>query len=589
MRGPFQKVSTQVARPGSMPAERLATPGQDHWFDAFTKRLATSPGTRRHFLELGVAGGLLASWASLLRIPMASAQTPVETRKFPPPVPNKMAPCTQTNVGGKRTTTLSASSNYKGQLLTLTSISTLFGRRTAFGTFSQRVELGGKLLYELTYNSVQALERASPGGISPTATPLGRLEISYAPPIRGPRHVILKVDNKGVVQGFADGHAVTKEHPIVVAIDPDLQKSMQDLFAGARRNLDQCGAGARNELVSDACQQCHYHCDIKVVACDITAIGGAVANPVSLTGLVGCAYEYSTCENDCNQQGGPCCSVQCAGWCCGSGQFCCSGPQNSSPTCCDNGSVCVSGESSGIYTYAYCCPAGSDPAGCQTGGEGGELIAEYCRKPGQICCGFTACDPGQCADPNWGLCCPTGQSVCAGSCCDGNCITVDAGTPAERQECCPKPNLVCGGGCCPAEGNQCCGDNCCPVGNCQPGNICCPPGQPICNGTCCAGGKCDAKGNCCAPPSHLCGESNICCTPFNICCGGACCEFNQTCVNGKCATATCPLGQVPCPDTPGMCCPPNLQCCPQTRTCCDRTKTECCGARGCVPLGSCTQ
>lgn len=76
-----------------------------------------------------------------------------------------MAPCTQTNVGGKRTTTLSASSNYKGQLLTLTSTSTLFGRRTAFGTFSQRVELGGKLLYELTYNSVQ--DGRAPAGFHP--------------------------------------------------------------------------------------------------------------------------------------------------------------------------------------------------------------------------------------------------------------------------------------------------------------------------------------------------------------------------------------------------------------------------------------
>ena len=57
MRWHSQRGSTEVARPGSMPTAQLATSGHDHWFDGFTKRLATAPSTRRQFLELGVAGG----------------------------------------------------------------------------------------------------------------------------------------------------------------------------------------------------------------------------------------------------------------------------------------------------------------------------------------------------------------------------------------------------------------------------------------------------------------------------------------------------------------------------------------------------
>jgi len=98
---------------------------------SLVRRLHPAPGGRsRH--PAAFPGGIMASWASVLRIPMALAQMPRETRKVPPPVPIDLAPCTRTTLGGKRTTTVSASTNYKGQPLTLTNTSTLSGHRARF-------------------------------------------------------------------------------------------------------------------------------------------------------------------------------------------------------------------------------------------------------------------------------------------------------------------------------------------------------------------------------------------------------------------------------------------------------------------------
>ena len=544
---------------------------------------------------------------------MALAQTPLETRKFPPPLPIDLAPCTQTNLGGKRATTLSASTTYKGQALTLTMGSTRFGQRLPSGTFSQRFELGGKLLYELTYNSVPAVERTNSGGISPAATPMGRLAISYGQAIRGgPRHVILKSDDKGVVQGFADGHRVTNEQQSSVAVDPDLKKSMENLIASARRNLESCGSAKLTPLDApkdpNACQFCINECEIKfwagIAGTSSQAIAGNVLGVI--IGLGGTEIGTEECLHGCNKAGGPCCATECAGEggvCCASNQFCC----GTSPIdCCNDGSVCATAPDPG-FDLKFCCPAGSKPVGCQA--MSGVQQALYCLHPGQTCCGFYGvCDSGQfCADVEFSVCCPDGQSFCnanvpppppggfgpptgpAGFCCDGKCITFNAGTTAEHQVCCPKPNVVCG------ETSASGGPTCCPPNNCRTfkvGNflrhVCCD--QPLCGNECCAPGEKCINGKC--ELGQPCGNTfcgittpdccNGVCCERGQCCNNVCCSSTQTCVNGKCTNQGCPPGQTACPDKPGLCCPPNTTCCPSVNTCCP-ANTTCCLGRGCFP------
>lgn len=179
--------------------------------------------------------------------------------------------------------------------------------------------------------------------------------------------------------------------------------------------------------------------------------------------------------------------------------------------------------------------------------------------------------------PNMASAAPTGQSFCAGSCCDGECITYRAGT-VQTQVCCPKPHVLCGA--------TDVGPICCAPNNCQKSptgkQICCA--SPLCGGEVC----CESPAIC---QDGLCGIGQRCGNTFcgfAVCCNGVCCDFNQTCVNGKCTTAICLPGQVPCPVTPNQCCPLHFQCC-ANNTCCDPSETECCGARGCVPMGSCIQ
>jgi hypothetical protein len=192
----------------------------EYWFDRATKVFAREDLARREVLKSLALTGV----ASLLP---GTSWAQSSLGEAAPPAP---APCTLISIGGKRTTTVSASAKYRGQLLTLSSTSTRFGRGASPQTFFQRVELDGKLLYELTYNFVPAFERTSSGGTSRAAVPTGRLEISYGSLIRGPRHVLLKIEN-GAIQGFADGHAISNERrsAALATIEPDLQIALRDL------------------------------------------------------------------------------------------------------------------------------------------------------------------------------------------------------------------------------------------------------------------------------------------------------------------------------------------------------------------------
>jgi hypothetical protein len=417
----------------------------EHWFDGATKSLAQDGGSRRELLKTAALAGMAfllprTSWAQ--------------------PSPGAGA-CLQTSAGGKRTVSTSASTTFQGQALTLTSTVTTFGhQRWRSGTIYQRVDLGGKLLYEMTYDFVPGFKKTT-GGVTAAPTPLARLEANYEPPIVAPRHVILRwID--GAAQGFVDGHVFLKDR-FTVNMPADLQESVRGLLASASSNLSRCGAQTpkRGELSptiekflqrvpfavamaqGDACAQCNKECDIKNAACAAGVSSQVITGDIvgALGGEGGCIYQMWDCEDSCNKQGGPCCSVQCqTGTCCGGGEFCCGGLGGSPPGCCANGSVCVSGEVS-AHGYSYCCPAGSDPAGCHTGSGFGEWVFDYCRGPGQTCCGMRACDKGTfCADVGNSFCCTTGWQFCYGSCCNGTCIT----QTAEFGWCCENPNTVWG-------------------------------------------------------------------------------------------------------------------------------------------------
>jgi hypothetical protein len=564
----------------------------EHWFDRATKVLARGEASRREALKgfalTGIASILpSASWAEAAPSPpgnISGAPSPpgnistilggVAGNAPPLAAP---APCTRTNVGGKRTITVSALANYKGQALSLRSVLTTFGSLSQ-GTFYQRVDLGSKLLSELSLRFTTGFRRPSGGGTTPAAVAVLWAEIRQGPPIRGPSHIILKATDSAF-QGFADGHPIDQRTPPIIAIEPDLQSSMQLLFANARSNLDLCGVGAQRELTaptaSDDCDLCHSKCNIAASG-GVAGAGQLLAGdvPGALLAWGGAWLGDQICEHNCNKPGGPCCSVSCGDdFCCGDGQFCC-GPQSNpnGPACCDNGAVCTSVTDPLYGPISYCCPAGSDSNGCL----GGNPLAytHYCHQPGEVCCGDWACVKGQfCAYPSFDLCCSEGQSACAGLCCSGKCFTYNAGTSAQFQQCC-SPDSVCGDSCCSP--NEHC------LTSSTGAKVCCD--QPtLCGEVCCSGGATCSNGRC--GFGEPCGNA-FC--GFAKCCDGVCCHFNETCVNGKCTPPACPPGQMPCPVTPNQCCPPGLQCC-VNNACCDPSTTECCGGRGCVPRGTCIQ
>ena len=351
---------------------------------------------------------------------------------------------------------------------------------------------------------------------------------------------------------------------------------------------------------SDACQSCYDTCDSSNYWCDTAAVATFAADPVAGgIALAACAGTYFTCDDGCAKPGAPCCAVQCgADVCCATGQSCCNGLQTGN-ACCDSGSVCVAGpaNSGTIYPYAYCCPGGSDPKGCQVSDTGGDT-ALYCRQPNQTCCGvWGACASGQyCANGEYFTCCPNGQVFCSGACCNGTCMTLNAGTNAENQVCCPTQN-VCGNSCCapnqtcltsPAGQKICCGE--------QPlcGAVCCESPATCVNGRCGVGAPCGNTfcgfGTCCGGICCATACINDVCCPTQSTCGSICCTAGQVCSNGKCVSgcpdgmdfsrapdgtvACCPLYQCNNPSNDNICteasCPGGV-CCGQNQVCCPTT------------------
>jgi len=603
----------------------------EHWFDRATRFLATGTLSRRDALKslaLGAVGTVLPQYSSARPVPGGAQNLPV------PPLPGAQTVCTRQMQRGERITTLSAVGNYRGRSLTLRSVWTSVGSRFINGRLNQRVDLGGYLVYDLSLHFDPSLRHPVRAEGKPSMAPVVSADVHYGPVVRGPRHLHLTA-NGNDVRGFADGQPICDgelSEPLG-AVDQALRQSVQALAAAATRSLSECreltttpGTPIRSNILlppvrvhpaaesfsreiggteaspltlaslelanplepmqgrGTACAACLNGCQNVVFGCLGVDALAWILNPIAgFTGLAGCGTNYINCEINCSQPGAACCSVSCGeAFCCGSGQTCCGPISNpGGPACCNSGSVCTTVTDPLYGPVSYCCPGGSDRNGC-VGGNPGEYWY-LCRMPGQVCCGlFGACPEGEFCGSAWAdLCCPNGQVACdtgwyyrgvpIPQCCNGTCLTYNPGTNAQYQVCCPSANVC---------GNRCCQPNehCLP--NSKQEKVCCDQ-ETLCGDVCCDWPATCVNGVCGVGP---CG--NTFCGLFIPCCNGVCCPLNATCTNGQCIPTTCPAGEVPCPYTPGQCCPPGFLCC-GTNQCCDPSKTECCGAKGCVPIGEC--
>jgi hypothetical protein len=188
----------------------------------------------------------------------------------------------------------------------------------------------------------------------------------------------------------------------------------------------------------------------------------------------------STCECDCTS------GTPCGTQCCQTGFTCVNG------TCCPDAQVCDTG------TSVTCCPEGRV---CESG---------VCQCPtGTTLCGgscvSTTCSENQFFDPSTCTCvacrqnggtCSGGNQCCSGNCSSGTCACQPSGTP----------------GC--TDDSQCCSNICSPAGRC-----CTDAGGPCNAALDCCGIMCQ-NGRCCRT-SGSCTNSNQCCGDL-ICSGGNC-------------------------------------------------------------------
>jgi len=457
-----------------------------------------------------------------------------------------------------------------------------------------RVTLGGVLVREIRFDSAPMVGSGGHGvGVG------GRLEFVNGPSLSGPRHVVVQ-RLPGGFSAIGDGLPLSDEalrSPNAFR-DARLEASSRRLIDAASTRASELRHSAIDAMSTTACDSCNNNCDERAIGCSIPAY--ALLEPWL---LFGCAQDWYNCHQNCNRSGGPCCKTDCGnGTCCPDTQVCCGGVNGEPPTCCDARSVCVTGIADGIYPYAYCCPAGS--SGCQDSQNGSVIL--YCRGPHETCCGWDNVCKGEefCANSYWGICCAGGDTYCANAaiCCDGNCITYNAGTSAQQEHCCHKPNVIWGHGgantnpvCCPpaycrtaSNGEQVCcatplcGDVCCTSPGVCRGGICevgAPCGHTTCGlvNTCCGGRCCPENTKCindqCCPTAQSCGS--VCCAPGQFCSNGTC---YSTCPDGA-DISTAPDGSQMCcqlyqcnnpsndnicvaASCPGVCCAPNQVCCP---------------------------
>jgi hypothetical protein len=215
-----------------------------------------------------------------------------------------------------------------------------------------------------------------------------------------------------------------------------------------------------------------------------------------------------------------------------------------------------------------CCPTP-----CGTGGDIPAALAGDCCSPNESC-----------MLPAQKTCCPAGQHVCRGTCCERGIL----GCASDGFCGCPNGQTACGDECC-EPGKVCCGGTCCDANKCNNGVCSVVPKQADCGGQTCGPFDNCCGGRCC---TGTCVNNSQCCPPGPQTCGPACCAPGQFCTDsarGICSNRrSCPAGQSACetvmPGSPPgattqMCCPTGTSCC--LGNCCP-PGYECC-AGGCEP------
>lgn len=567
-----------------------------HWFDEFSKSLAAAPGTRRHILQLGVTGGVLASCASVLRIPMALAQTPSRTAPIQH-APSARSGAVQATKGkparraGTRTPfsetigpftikrdAQHSSFNYAGEVSvdnTPLRITFQTQQQLARASVSAVPTLESTVVTELTYGSqsvMRTFHSSRPTAIVRNTPVEGTIQISCGSMVKG----LSKADltfQRGMLSGTVNGKTIAPATIVpnldfgslrypdgsavpVPEFDVRLQSALPQLktkaqseigtfsSGGVARNpLEVSGASFQNTVFgaqTPACQGCVNTCNHIFYAC----LGLSIFTLGAGTGA--CISEQYGCVATCFIPGNGCCKTLCHPLsCCDSNEQCCG-----SDVCCGPTGVEVCGDSA----QGACCEADA-PVGC------GDETQVICCAPNFTCCDTGTCCPAGTVCMPGGKCCPS-NAACNGSCCPTGqtCRTTASGA----QVCCD--HALCGEVCCDSPAT-------CVNGRCGLGEPC---GNTFCGLTqhCCGGTCCDTciNGHCC-PKQNACGS--ICCPSGQICNAGKCVSG---CPNGM-DFSKAPDGSVTCcqlyqcnnPGNDNICvaasCPGGI-CCGQNQVCC---------------------
>jgi hypothetical protein len=560
----------------------------EHWFDEFTKQLATRTPSRGTLIR-GIAATVgavttSAQWQpALAATRKSSALSTVKSETF--------GPCTMT----------SSPTHYERHFASATHAA---GRAISYRrSHTYDLKQGTSLDTTILIDGKPALEMSSLTLRSSTSYKL-RVVNAF-----GFKEALLTSTDGKTLHGEVDGRAIAPYagnsnsklefadgKPFVGHRDPALEAAVSAAFTQANKDLGRCvpraqasagelqrvadrpGGGAQylrspafevawagpgacgasmlamtgDAVFNAGCVNCGNTCTsksntceavnfFKCVACFLTGVGCGGCYEAT----VGCSSKDFNCLSKCNADHA-CLGQLCTGW----------PPPAASLSpylTCHRGDVCVSHFALG--QGGYCCPH-THPTPCPgswafNGAPGGDqtiigttLANNFCCFADDVCLqsGSTGCNN------NAFQCCPKAQV----------CGSLQKGTSIYKGSCCP-PGTICYGN------GQCC----------HPQNLC---------RTIMPGAKAPAHGTPATCCRGVC-KNGMCCE--GRWCEDTCCPGDSRCGKGGTCHTLCLSGQV---TTKGVCCDTGTacgsKCC--TTGCADRQTSTCKTAKCAAPLYSCT-
>ena len=277
--------------------------------------------------------------------------------------------------------------------------------------------------------------------------------------------------------------------------------------------------------------------------------------------------------------GGSCCyeSVYCQGKCCPDGATLCSGCGclQSNEICCQEkpcdlnaGNIC---DMCGCHLAGEdCCPGGEI---CPVGFECAVVGEEPCVIEGSMNCGDHYCpSDSNCLDGADG-CCPIGQEICSGECCESWQICNEVTGACMKKPKCAANEVACKYACC-KESEICSADE----NSCEA--KCNPPAPNFCFNECCSNNfncVCPDQGGFCLPEdATMCNcQDKTWCEPLKECIeDGGCHASGEICK---------PLGAEDCPEAENCYCDPGSLCTSEQPACCPSDTPVPCGDDDCCP------